>query len=153
MPSHLTVGEALSHVQGESLKDSAAVCWRLLNSPTTRTSGGRFSREFSMDRPYSAWADWLNKFHTSSEEIQALWLVAGSLTMLGVASLLAQLLKEMLLSVRKHRRRGRLLYSLYEDNDGRLLIYCDGEARRVDRNASHLPLPPSSPDLFRRSMP
>ena len=30
-----------------------------------------------MDQPYSAWADRLNKFHTSSEWIQVLWLVAG----------------------------------------------------------------------------
>ncbi|WP_201832177.1 hypothetical protein [Microvirga zambiensis] len=37
-----------------------------------------------MDQPYSAWADWLNKFHTSSEWIQALWLVTGAATVLGV---------------------------------------------------------------------
>ena len=37
-----------------------------------------------MDQPYSAWADWLNKFHTSSEWIQALWLVTGATTVLGV---------------------------------------------------------------------
>jgi hypothetical protein len=34
--------------------------------------------------PYSAWADWLNKFHTASEGIQALWIVAGAVTVLGV---------------------------------------------------------------------
>jgi hypothetical protein len=28
-------GEALSHVQGESLKGSAAVYWRFVNSPVT----------------------------------------------------------------------------------------------------------------------
>lgn len=34
--------------------------------------------------PYSAWADWLNKFHTASEGIQALWIVAGAVTVIGV---------------------------------------------------------------------
>ncbi|WP_166802407.1 hypothetical protein [Microvirga pakistanensis] len=32
---NLTVGEALSHVQGESLKVIAVILVRLLNSPTT----------------------------------------------------------------------------------------------------------------------
>ena len=34
--------------------------------------------------PYSAWADWLNKFHTASETIQALWIVASAVTVIGV---------------------------------------------------------------------
>jgi len=38
MPSHLTVGEALSHVQGASLKDSAVGFGRLMNSPATSLS-------------------------------------------------------------------------------------------------------------------
>lgn len=48
-----------------------------------------------MDQPYSAWADWLNKFHTSSEWIQALWLVAGSVTVLGVTWLVMRGLCEI----------------------------------------------------------
>jgi hypothetical protein len=32
----LSVGEALTHVQGESLKVNAVVCWRLSNSPAAR---------------------------------------------------------------------------------------------------------------------
>ena len=37
LPS-LMAGEALAHVQGESLKASAAVCGRFLNSPVTSGS-------------------------------------------------------------------------------------------------------------------
>ena len=41
-----------------------------------------------MDQPYSAWADWLSKFHTWPESIQALWLLAGPATLLGVTWLI-----------------------------------------------------------------
>jgi hypothetical protein len=37
-PSLARAGEALSYVQGESLKGSAAVFWRLSNSPVTSAS-------------------------------------------------------------------------------------------------------------------
>ena len=49
-----------------------------------------------MDQPYSAWADWLNKFHTSSEWIQALWLVTGATTVLGVTWLVMRGLCEII---------------------------------------------------------
>ena len=37
-----------------------------------------------MDQPYSLWADWLSKFQSSSEPIQALWLVATPATLVGI---------------------------------------------------------------------
>ncbi len=71
-----------------------------------------------MHQPYSAWADWLSKFHMSSEWIQMLWLIAVPLTLLGLASLLVRLVKEVILLPRR-RFRGRLLYGVYEGRDGR----------------------------------
>ena len=38
-----------------------------------------------MDQPYSPFADWLSKFHMSSEPIQALWIVAIVTLVLGLA--------------------------------------------------------------------
>jgi len=37
-----------------------------------------------MDQSYSVWADLLNKFHTASELIQALWLLVVLLMVVGV---------------------------------------------------------------------
>jgi hypothetical protein len=36
---------------------------------------------------YSPWADSLSKFHMASESIQALWIIAASVTALGVTYL------------------------------------------------------------------
>ena len=38
-----------------------------------------------MDQPYSPFADWLSKFHMSSEPIQALWIVTIVTLVLGLA--------------------------------------------------------------------
>jgi hypothetical protein len=53
-----------------------------------------------MDQPYSVWADLLNKFHTSSDIIQALWLVAVPVTLLGVTGLVMRGLRDIALAVR-----------------------------------------------------
>src|SRR5690349_20298494 len=49
----------------------------------------------AMDQPYSLWADWLSKFHTWPEFIQALWLVAGPVTLLGLAWLVMRGLRDL----------------------------------------------------------
>src|SRR5690606_16400342 len=51
MPSQLMAGEAMAHVQGESLKVIAVVLGRLLNSPTTRAPGGRSTEGVASDGP------------------------------------------------------------------------------------------------------
>jgi hypothetical protein len=38
----------------------------------------------SVEQPYSVWADWLSKFHTWPEGVQALWVVGLTVTALGV---------------------------------------------------------------------
>ena len=56
-----------------------------------------------MDQPYNAFADWLAKFHTSSEPIQALWIVAIAATVVG----LAYFAKEIILAaLHPHRHSG-----------------------------------------------
>jgi hypothetical protein len=151
----------VTHVQGESLKVIAADFARLLNSPTTRAPGGRFTRRgvVAMEQPYSQisyspWADWLSKFHTWPELIQALWLVAVPVTVLGVTWLVMRGLRDTVAAWRTDSRgdaQGRLVYGVIEDADGRLLLWRDGEVRAVETHHTLVPPAPSSPGLSRRS--
>ncbi len=70
-----------------------------------------------MDQPYiyNPWADWLNKFHTAPEWIQALWLVAGPLTLLGAAWLLLRALRDLIPLLIRRQERGLLIYGIYQD--------------------------------------
>ena len=77
-----------------------------------------------MDQPYSPWADWLSKFHTWPESIQALWLVAVPLTVLGVAWLVMRGLRDLIPLAR--RERGLLVYGIYRDKQGRWMVYRHG---------------------------
>ena len=74
------------------------------------------------------WADWLSKFHTWPEFIQALWLVAGPATLLGMTWLLLRGATELVSALPSFRgmRRGRLVCGVYENPEGRLLLYRDG---------------------------
>ncbi|WP_201838590.1 hypothetical protein [Microvirga zambiensis] len=58
-----------------------------------------------MDQPYSAWADWLSKFHTWPESIQALWLLAVPATLLGMTWLVMRGLAEIVRLARGDRIR------------------------------------------------
>jgi hypothetical protein len=84
--------------------------------------------------PYSPIADWLSKFHTASEPIQALWIVALVVTVLGVVwSLTTPLRLWLALRGGRGERRGELVYGVYRDAEGRWLVYAEGEVRVVDR--------------------
>ena len=102
-----------------------------------------------MDQPYSVIADWLSKFHTWPETIQALWLVAVSVTVLGVTWIVMRGLRETVAVWRGGEARGCLEYGVVEEAQGRVLVYRDGEARAVETTPPLLPLRPSSPDLIR----
>jgi hypothetical protein len=85
-----------------------------------------------MDQPYSAWADWLSKFHTWPELIQALWLVAVPLTVLGVTWLVVRTLRD-LIPMLTRRERGLLIYGIYQDGGGRWMVYRHGrEPKALD---------------------
>ncbi len=83
--------------------------------------------------PYSPFADWLSKFHMASEPIQALWIVALAAVALGFCWSLAAPLR-LWLGARHHRSgpRGELVYGVYRDPDGRMLVYLDGRVRELD---------------------
>jgi hypothetical protein len=93
-----------------------------------------------MEPPYSVVADALSKFHTAPEWIQALWLVM--VTVLGAAFCLLQAVKEIVaLFARPGERQGVPLYALYEDADGRLMLYARGTLRELQREeAEAMPL-------------
>ncbi|KLK91201.1 hypothetical protein AA309_21230 [Microvirga vignae] len=74
-----------------------------------------------MDQPYSPWADWLSKFHTWAEAIQALWLVAVPLTLLGLTWLVMRGLRDLIGPARHDE--GRLIYGVYQDAQGRWMVY------------------------------
>lgn len=85
-----------------------------------------------MDQPYSAWADWLSKFHTWPAFIQALWLIAVPMTLLGVTWLVMRALRD-LIPMLSRRERGLLVYGVYQDGRGRWMIYRHGrQLREVD---------------------
>jgi hypothetical protein len=65
--------------------------------------------------PYSPFADWLSKFHTASEPIQALWIVALSATVLGVTWIVMRGLREMVrVVVGRHRIDGIFSNAVHE---------------------------------------
>ncbi len=75
---------------------------------------------------YSLWADLLNKFHTSPEWIQVLWLLAVPMLLFG----LCWCIKEVLVAFARRREdaKGDLLYSIYRNSDNELLVYRHAEA-------------------------
>ncbi|KLK94819.1 hypothetical protein AA309_01020 [Microvirga vignae] len=72
-----------------------------------------------MDQPCSIVADWLSKFHTWPELIQALWLVAIPATVLGVTWIVVRGLTRILAIT----SRGQLIYGVYQDEQGHWMIY------------------------------
>ncbi len=70
--------------KAKALKGNAAVFRRFLNSPTTSGAGGRSRLGVRMEPSYSVWADWLSKFHTWPEGVQALWVLGLTLTALAL---------------------------------------------------------------------
>jgi hypothetical protein len=81
-----------------------------------------------MDQPYSPFADWLSKFHAWPEPVQALWLVAVPLTLLGITWLVMRGIGDLVrLSRRGHGEwRGHLVYGVYQDGEGRWMVYWHG---------------------------
>src|SRR4051812_26997877 len=69
--------------------------------PATSPAGGHLTwgaldaMESTATPPYSAIADALDKFHTSSEPIQALWIVALTATVLGVTWIVMRGVREI----------------------------------------------------------
>jgi hypothetical protein len=85
-----------------------------------------------MDQPYSPFADWLSKFHAWSEPIQALWLIAIPVTVLGLAWIVLRGLRDFVGLARRERGRsgwrGHLVYGVYQDPEGRWMVYWHGRA-------------------------
>ncbi|EIM29452.1 hypothetical protein [Microvirga lotononidis] len=86
-----------------------------------------------------SWADWLSKFHTWPEFIQALWLVSVPVTLIGITWLMMRGLRDFVpgRSRREWRghgeRRGHLIYGVYQDPQGGWMVYRHGrEPEAVD---------------------
>jgi len=79
-----------------------------------------------MDQPYSLWADWLSKFHTWPELIQALWLVAIPATVLGMTWLVLRGLRDLIPTLSRGHWHGHLIYGVYQDDEGRWMVYWHG---------------------------
>jgi hypothetical protein len=87
-----------------------------------------------MGPPYSAWADWLDKFHTSSDWIQALWLVSGSLTALGVTWLVMRAIRDIVCAVLMRNARKSTLGMLRQDPQRRVPAYAQEEPARIEEH-------------------
>ena len=93
-----------------------------------------------MQQPYSVLADWLSKFHTWPESIQALWLVAMQVTVLGVTWIVMRGLRD---TVAAWRGRGEgALYGVSREWHGPALTYQGGRPRVAEGGA---PLPKLTP--------
>jgi len=97
-----------------------------------------------MQQPYSVLADWLSKFHTWPESIQALWLVAVPVTVLGVTWIVMRGLRDV---VAAWRVRGEgALYGGPDEWDCLALTYQGGRLGVAEGEAPLPPLPaPSAP--------
>ena len=98
-----------------------------------------------MDQPYSAFADWLSKFHAASDFIQALWILAGPLGLVGIAWSIAWAAREIAaLRVRRGTAQpeapaapepgtlqGWPIYAIYQGTDGRWMFYVHGKLREL----------------------
>ena len=95
-----------------------------------------------MDQPYSVFADWLSKFHASSDWIQALWILAGPACLVGVAWSLAWAARELAaLRIRRYAAQpedpqpgtlqGWPIYAIYHGTDGRWMFYVHGAVREL----------------------
>jgi hypothetical protein len=88
----------------------------------------------AMEEPYSVVADWLSKFHTWPEFIQALWLVAVPVTVLGVTWLVMRGVRDTVAAWRtgsRNEMQGRLIYGVFENAAGQLLVWRHGEVREI----------------------
>jgi hypothetical protein len=99
-----------------------------------------------MDQPYSAFAAWLSKFHTAPGAIQALWLVAVPLTVLGVAVCLMRTVQEVAVAALKGRGqwRGHPVYVIPSSPRRTLAAPCAGRGRELTAEdlAEHGAAPP-----------
>ena len=88
-----------------------------------------------MDQPYSVVADWLSKFHTWPELIQALWLLAIPATALGVTWLVMRGLRDLIPMLARRHWRGHLIYGVYQDPQGRWMVYWHNrQPQELDRS-------------------
>jgi hypothetical protein len=84
-----------------------------------------------MDQPYSVIADWLSKFHTWPESIQALWLIAVPVTVLGVTWIVMRGLRDLIRL--SHRDQGHPVHSICQDKLGRwVLCRYRGKQQQID---------------------
>ena len=84
-----------------------------------------------MEPPYSAFADLLNKFHTATPTIQALWLLVVPATVLGVTWLVMRTLREIAAAKAPAQQggpRSLLVYGVVQDEGGGWHVIRHGHA-------------------------
>ncbi len=85
-----------------------------------------------MEQSYSAWADWLNKFHTAPEIIQILWLTTMPVTILGAIYFVVRTARDITMAlVRRGTLQAHLFYGIYRTMDGQWLVYAHGTITKL----------------------
>ena len=69
----------------------------------------------------------MNKFHTASEPVQALWLILTTAMVLGTVWCVTAMVTA--LARRRDTPPGQLLYGVYEDAEGRPHVHLSGRAQ------------------------
>jgi hypothetical protein len=106
-----------------------------------------------MNQPYSLVADWLDTFQTSSEWIQALWILAGPASLVGVAWSIVWAAREIAtLRIRREASQpegpqpgtleGWPIYAIYRGTDGRWMFYVHGAVRELRADETPQEPPP-----------
>lgn len=104
-----------------------------------------------MDPSYSAFADWLSKVHTAPPLIQALWILAGPATIVGIAFCIAWAAREIAAlragarwAHRAAELEGFPLHAVYRTPEGRWMLLSHGRVRAMgegDPPQDALPMP------------
>jgi hypothetical protein len=86
-----------------------------------------------MEPQYSLFADWLDTFQTSSQGIQALWLVVVPLALVATVACIMRAVTEIALAALARRGPwpGRPVYAVYRAPDGRWLVHAGGAVREL----------------------
>jgi hypothetical protein len=79
----------------------------------------------TMETPYGVWADALAKFHSASDPIQALGILAFAATVLGMTWCVMRLIRDITVAAlnRSGRRNLPPAYHAVRDSQGRWLLH------------------------------
>ena len=90
---------------------------------------------------YYLTADMFNKFHTSSEFVQVLWLISFVFIWFGICWCVKEVVLAFAPKQEPHKPQGKLIYTIYQTDSNELLIYNHAGMTEAVQKDSALLLP------------